>query len=162
MSDAREVIFSTVDAGSPDAEFALRQYFGELERRFDGGFDTTSAMSEAVASLNPPSGLFVIARIGDDIVGCGAILWMDDSTAEIKRMWVDATHRGIGLGKRLLGHLESHARSAQKRRVVLDTNQSLAEAISLYRNLGYEPIERYNDNPYAHHWFAKSLESGNE
>ena len=42
-------------------------------------------------------------------------------------------------------------------RVVLDTNESLDEAIAMYERAGYERIERYNDNPYAHHWFAKVL-----
>jgi hypothetical protein len=27
----------------------------------------------------------------------------------------------------------------------------------MYTSAGYSPIERYNDNPYAHHWFAKPL-----
>ena len=135
----------------------MAQYFGELDQRFVGGFDSTDALAEAESTLNPPSGLFVVAALGDDVVGCGAVQWIDGATAEIKRMWVDAGRRGIGLGKRLLGHLEAEARSSGRSRVVLDTNESLAEAISMYRSLGYDAIERYNDNPYAHHWFEKTL-----
>jgi thiamine kinase-like enzyme len=101
--------------------------------------------------------LFVIARLGDDVVGCGGVQWIDQETAEIRRMWVDSGRRGIGLGKRLLGYLEAEARASGRTRVVLDTNGSLTEAISMYRALGYSAIERYNDNPYAHHWFEKSL-----
>jgi hypothetical protein len=41
--------------------------------------------------------------------------------------------------------------------VVLDTNETLTEAISMYERAGYRPIERYNDNPDAQHWFAKDL-----
>ena len=26
----------------------------------------------------------------------------------------------------------------------------------MYERAGYRRIERYNDNPYAHHWFAKA------
>jgi ribosomal protein S18 acetylase RimI-like enzyme len=150
-------VFRAVDAGSTEATWALAQYFGELERRFAGGFDSNAALAEAATSLNPPSGLFILASLGTDVVGCGAILWIDVDTAEIKRMWVDSRRRGIGLGKRVLGHLEDEARSSGRSRVVLDTNESLAEAISMYRSLGYNTIERYNDNPYAHHWFEKSL-----
>ena len=146
-----------MDAGSTEANWALVQYFGELDRRFVGGFDTTEALGEATATLNPPYGLFVIARLEDEIVGCGAIHWIDDVTAEIKRMWVDPGRRGIGLGKRLLRHLEAEVLSSGRARVVLDTNESLAEAVSMYGALGYTAIERYNDNPYAHHWFEKSV-----
>jgi len=39
----------------------------------------------------------------------------------------------------------------------LDTNSALNEAQALYRKLGFAAIERFNDNPYAHHWFAKRL-----
>ena len=151
-----------MDAGSAEASWALAQYFGELEQRFDGGFDTAAALGEAASSFNAPCGLFVVVRLGDDVVGCGAIQWIDGVTAEIKRMWVASGRRGIGLGKRLLGHLEAEARSSGRSRVVLDTNESLAEAISMYRALGYDAIERYNDNPYAHHWFEKTLSSNDE
>jgi hypothetical protein len=40
---------------------------------------------------------------------------------------------------------------------LLDTNESLREALKLYRCSGYREIDRYNDNPYAHHWFEKAL-----
>jgi hypothetical protein len=39
----------------------------------------------------------------------------------------------------------------------LDTNAALAEAQALYRASGYAEIARFNDNPYAHHWFEKRL-----
>ena len=39
----------------------------------------------------------------------------------------------------------------------LDTNETLTEAIALYRTSGYREIPRYNDNPHAHHWFEKAL-----
>ena len=41
--------------------------------------------------------------------------------------------------------------------VVLDTNSVLLEAIAMYGRSGYQAIERYNDNPYARHWFRKQL-----
>jgi hypothetical protein len=32
------------------------------------------------------------------------------------------------------------------------------EALQLYRSSGYHEIARYNDNPYAQHWFEKDLD----
>ena len=157
MTGSSDVLFATVDAGSAEAQWALTQYFDELDRRFVGGFKSDEALRDAAPSLNPPSGLFFIAILGDDVVGCGGIQWIDTATAEIKRMWVDSKRRGIGLGKRLLGFLEAEARSAGRTRLIVDTNESLTEARSMYRALGYDAIERYNDNPYAHHWFEKVL-----
>ena len=41
--------------------------------------------------------------------------------------------------------------------VRLETNRSLVEAIRLYRENGYSEVERFNDEPYADHWFEKEL-----
>jgi ribosomal protein S18 acetylase RimI-like enzyme len=65
--------------------------------------------------------------------------------------------RGLGLGRRLLAELEGQARADGATSVRLDTHRSLTEAVTLYRSAGYREIAAYNDNPYAHHWFAKNL-----
>ncbi len=57
----------------------------------------------------------------------------------------------------MLASLEAGARDAGLKAVRLDTNRALTEAHALYRKLGYVEIERFSDNPYAHHWFAKQL-----
>ncbi len=157
MTDSADIHITTVDAGSAGARGALAHYFAELDRRLTGGFTVDAALDEATSSFNPPAGLFVIATSADEVVGCGALYWFDATTAEVKRMWVDAKVRGIGLGRRVLGHLEDEARRAGCQRVVLDTNEALVEAIAMYRALGYREIEPYNDNPDAHHWFEKLL-----
>ncbi|HZK73148.1 MAG TPA: GNAT family N-acetyltransferase, partial [Clostridia bacterium] len=78
---------------------------------------------------------------------------------EIKRMWVAESARGLGIGRRLLGELEKQAVSGGARAVRLETNKSLVEAISLYRSADYIEVARFNDEPYAHHWFEKQIGS---
>ena len=73
-------------------------------------------------------------------------------------MWVDPDARGLGVGARLLAELERHARRARVRVIRLETNRALREAIALYRSSGYVEVDRFNDEPYAHHWFEKRLE----
>jgi ribosomal protein S18 acetylase RimI-like enzyme len=75
-------------------------------------------------------------------------------------MWIDPDWRGAGLGRRLLSALERSAAASGYTEVVLDTNATLTEAISMYEAAGYRPTERYNDNPYAQRWFVKPLISG--
>ncbi len=70
-------------------------------------------------------------------------------------MWIHDDWRGLGLGRRLLAYLETAVSGLN--RIVLDTNSSLSEAIAMYQRSGYGAAEKYNDNPYAHHWFAKQL-----
>ena len=72
-------------------------------------------------------------------------------------MWVDRPHRGLGIAGRLLDALERDASARGHATVRLYTNRSLAEAKALYRARGYREIARYNDDPYADHWFEKRL-----
>ena len=158
-ANVESIRLATVDAGSDGAQWAMSQYFAELDERFPRGFDPGDALAEAVALMNPPNGVFLVALQGDAVVGCGGVQYLDDTTAEIKRMWVGPDARGAGLGKRLLARLEELARVSGRTRVVLDTNGVLLPAIAMYRSSGYIDIDRYNDNPYAEHWFAKDLRS---
>ena len=72
-------------------------------------------------------------------------------------MWVAPRMRGLGLGRRMLLALEHYAREAGVAVLHLETNRVLIEAIQLYRDCGYQEVEAFNDEPYAHHWFEKRL-----
>lgn len=158
LFDLATLAVEEVPIDSADARAALGRYLDELDRRFAAGVDLHAVgADDDRSSLSPPHGTFLVLRTPDSVVGCGGVRRLDTGDAEIKRMWIDPAWRGLGLGARMLDELEACARSRGHRRVVLDTNASLTEAISLYRRHGYEPIERYSDNPYAHHWFAKPL-----
>jgi GNAT superfamily N-acetyltransferase len=158
-SDAT-VSFDVVSPAAADARAALAHYFAELDTRFDGGFDAGETVADDVTTMSPPTGLFVVAYRAGVVVGCGGVKRHDDETAEIKRMWVAPTARGVRLGVRLLQTLEQRAADLGYSVVVLDTNRVLLEAVAMYRRSGYQAIERYNDNPYAHHWFMKALSHG--
>ena len=145
------------DPTSPDARWCFEQYFAELNQRFDAGFNPALSISADAAELTPPAGLLLIARLGTEAVGCGALKFHPDAPAELKRMWVSPKTRGLGLGQRLLGELEQQARSAGVRVLHLETNRNLTEAIKLYRRSGYQEVAAFNDEPYAHHWFEKHL-----
>ena len=144
------------DPGHPDARFCLQAYFGEIAGRFDGGFDPArSPVREE--QLTPPAGLFLVATLHGVPVGCGGIKFPAGAPAYIKRMWVSPAVRGLGLGRRLLAQLEDRAAARQMPAVQLETNRALPEAVALYRSAGYREVPPFNDEPYAHHWFAKSL-----
>lgn len=61
-------------------------------------------------------------------------------TVEIKRMYVVPTHRGLGLARRMLAHLEATARTAGAEQIILETGLKQPEAIALYRSEGYDEI----------------------
>jgi DNA-binding MarR family transcriptional regulator/GNAT superfamily N-acetyltransferase len=141
----------------PDARRCLRAYEDELSARFDGGFDPDRSNSAADHEMTPPAGLFLVATLRGEPVGCGGLKFHGDAPAEVKRMWVSPAVRGLGLGRRLLAELEAQAVRHGVRVLRLETNQTLAEAIALYRTAGYREVAAFNDEPYAHHWFQKDL-----
>ena len=146
-----------VDPTHPDARSCIRSYFAELERRSDSGFDPTQGISAEPHELRPPAGLLLVGYLRSEPVGCGAVKYHDDAPSEIKRMWVTETARGLGIGRRLLTELEAWAVRRGARSVRLETNRTLTEAIALYRSAGYLEVPAFNDEPFAHHWFEKSL-----
>lgn len=145
-------------ADSADARWCIAQYFDELGRRFEQGFDPARSIPAAEADMTPPHGLLLVARLRGRPVGCGALKHHPGEPTELKRMWVDPSTRGLGLGRRLLRELEQHAAGAGARTIRLETNASLTEAIALYRSAGYTEVPAFNDEPYADHWFEKHLD----
>ncbi|MEQ1954228.1 helix-turn-helix domain-containing GNAT family N-acetyltransferase [Mesorhizobium sp. CN2-181] len=142
---------------SDEARFCLGEYFAELARRFEEGFDLEIGKAAEASEMTPPKGWFLMARIDGEPAGCGVLKTLEDGIGEIKRVWVSPSARGLGIASRLMEKLESLALEAGLTSVRLDTNRALLEAQAMYRKLGYHEIARYNDNFYANHWFEKRL-----
>jgi DNA-binding MarR family transcriptional regulator/GNAT superfamily N-acetyltransferase len=158
---ASMVTFAVEDPSTADARWCFEQYFGELDARFDAGFDPQLSISADASELTPPEGLLLMARLRGRPVGCGAIKFHGESPAELKRMWISPSVRGMGVGRRMLSELERRARKTGVAILRLETNRALSEAIALYRRAGYVEVEPFSGEPYAHHWFEKKLSSAN-
>ena len=151
------VRFEVVDPTDERARYCLREYFAELDRRFEGGFEPGRSLATPAEDLRPPHGAVLLAALRDEPVGSAMLMFEAAGTALIKRMWLSPTVRGLGVGRRLLAALEEQAKAGGAHTIRLETNRVLTEAISLYRSTGYEEVEAFNDEAYAHHWFAKRL-----
>lgn len=160
LLQASMVVFSVEDPRTADARWCIDQYFAELNARFESGFDPGRSISADVDELTPPAGAILIARMRGRPIGCGALKFHAHKPAELKRMWVAPEARGLGIGRRLLVELERYAKQAGVRKLRLETNGSLTEAISLYRRSGFREVPAFNDEPYAQHWFEKELPRG--
>lgn len=154
------VEIAVADPASADARACIDAYLCELDMLFDGGFDASRSVSADPGELVPPRGVFVIARLDGQAIGCGGLKITGPGAGEIKRMWVAPSARGQGIAQRLLEALEAHAVAIGLDTLRLDTNRNLTEARALYARNGYREIPRYNDNPYADHWFEKRLDPG--
>ncbi|WP_329181142.1 GNAT family N-acetyltransferase [Streptomyces sp. NBC_01477] len=147
----------------PDAVTLIRRYYTELIIRYYGR-PTDDAEVSAVIAQEPsddlalPTGIFAVARIGGAAVGCLGVRALDAGTVELTRMFVVPEARGRGVAGSLIELAEGLARGTFGARAVrLDTRADLVEARALYARHGYREIERYNDSPYADHWFEKTL-----
>jgi DNA-binding MarR family transcriptional regulator/GNAT superfamily N-acetyltransferase len=154
---AGAVVVMRERADSADATWCLAQYFAELARRFEAGFDPGKGGAAGAATMNPPHGWFFVARLDGRPAGCGGLVRLSPADGEIKRVWTTPEARGLGVARRIVGAIEATAQEAGLTTLKLDTNRALKEAHALYRKLGYVEIARYNDNPYADHWFEKRL-----
>lgn len=146
-----------VDPTHPDATRCVRSYFAELDSRSESGFDPAAGISAEPHELRPPAGHMLVVYRGSEPIGCGAVKHHEDAPSEIKRMWVAETARGLGIGRGLLAELEACAVRSGTRTVRLETNRALIEAIAMYRSAGYVEVTAFNDEPFAHHWFEKTL-----
>jgi DNA-binding MarR family transcriptional regulator len=154
---AATVALEAVDPGHPDAQHCLRSYFTELHERFETGFDPARSLLPDAGELRPPRGLFLVARLHGEPVGCAGLKLPPGAPAEIKRMWVAPHARRLGLGRRLLAELETQAAEHDCDVLRLDTNKALSAAINLYHSYGFREVAAFNDEPYAHHWFEKRI-----
>lgn len=157
-----EVTIAPEPADGAAADWCLRQYLALLNQRFEGGYDPANAQPTDPIDFSPPGGVFLIARASGQPVGCGALRSCGPNDGgkrigEIKRVWVDESARGLGIGQKLLTALETRARGLGLNTLRLDTNKSLTEAQALYEKNGYAEVQPFNDDPYPDHWFEKKL-----
>ena len=111
-------------------------------------------------SVLPPNGVMVRADLGGTPVGCGAIRVLDATRAEVKRMYVDPSTRGLKVGAAMLDWLEAEAREIGLAELVLETGTRQLAAIGLYEKAGYEPTPLWGEylrSPDTSLCFCKSF-----
>jgi protein-tyrosine phosphatase len=151
----------------------LQAYLEELEARdpelrsdmLATAIDSSIGANAVAAEFEPPNGLFIAVYVNATIGGIGGVRCFVEGAesdrvqrvGEIKRMFFTPEARGKGLARQLLTHLEDAAIAYGCDVAKLDTRTCLTEARALYVSHGYEETDRYNDNPFAQHFYEKPL-----
>ena len=143
-----------IHALSPDdideARALLRDYQADL------GIDLCfqnfeQELAELPGGYAPPHGVFLLARVDGEPAGCCALrhLPLSDhlNACEMKRLFVRHSHRGLGLGRRLVDATLSQAHVAGYNTVLLDTLNEMEMARGLYQSMGFVETEPYYLNP---------------
>jgi GNAT superfamily N-acetyltransferase len=130
--------------------------FRELNEAWITEFFTIEAKDRQVLGdpagyILGPGGQIVMGVLGDQIVGCCALLAVAEGEFEIGKMAVAEECRGRGVGRKLLANTIERAKQIGAKRLYLETSTKLPNAIHLYEALGFShlPPERVQRSPYA-------------
>ena len=148
------------DVGDTDLCRALmREYAAYLNASVGGEHICVESLEKELAELPgeyaEPGGTVLLAFADEEPAGCVALKPLripkgrpEERACEMKRLWVRAGHHGTGLGRGLADAVVEAARVRGYSAMYLDTMPaSMQAAYGLYRSMGFEPVERYNNNP---------------
>jgi ribosomal protein S18 acetylase RimI-like enzyme len=92
-------------------------------------------------------GRLLVALVDGKVAACVAYHALNETQAEMKRLYVHPQFRGLHLGQLLGARIVDAARADGYAQMVLDTIKPFKAAIHIYRGLGFEEIPAYYDNP---------------
>ncbi|HEY6534461.1 MAG TPA: GNAT family N-acetyltransferase [Candidatus Nitrosocosmicus sp.] len=108
-------------------------------------------------------GCFWIVEHKNDshIIGTVAIRNLKDlvsiSSAELKRMFLAKSYRGLGIGQQMIETAIDFAKRMGYTRILLDSSKKLKVSRNLYLKNGFLDISRYNNNHRADVFMEKKL-----
>jgi GNAT superfamily N-acetyltransferase len=138
LFDSSALTITTDDPNGEDATRLIHALCSEIGARY-GTPRSRFSPDEALAARTA----FVVARLGGQPIGCGALRRIDEATAEVKRVYVAPNGRRRGIARRILHALEQLAAGFNYRAIRLGTGIEQPEAIGLYESSGYHRIAAY-------------------
>ena len=108
-------------------------------------------LSDPETHILSGGGAILLAEQDGIVVGTCALVAMEEGTFEVAKMAVNPALRGAGIGRKLLQAAVEAARARQARRLYIETNNTLSNAVHLYESCGFIhiPVERRQPSPYA-------------
>ena len=100
---------------------------------------TEGVFADELSMQNRGSRYYLVALLGDRLVGYGGMIYMDDA-AHITNVAVDVSMRRRGIATELLLDLSWEARRAGMKSLTLEVRESNVSAQSLYRRFGFVPV----------------------
>lgn len=123
----------------------LRDYYNEFDDKTC--FTSFDAEMDNIQQLYAEADKHKLIAVDDDsgeVVGCVAYRTLSPGVSEMKRLYVNPSHRGYKLGRRLAEAIIEKAKIAGLHSMILDTMMEMKSAQQLYHRLGFHIIEPYN------------------
>lgn len=147
---------ATNEADFVQAKSLFTEYIRSLN--FELTFqDVDRELREIAMEYHHPTGVLLLAYDGDTAVACVGVRKYDAYTAELKRMFVKPTYRGLQLGRKLLEMAIEEARGLGYQSLVLDSVADMGAALRLYQSFGFQEIAPYRFNPIAGAVYMKKV-----
>lgn len=131
-------------ASNKDCEEVTRLVYGVLKEyglEPDPGA-TDADLKDIEQSYFARGGMFFVLEDRDgSIIGAYGLYPLENRTCELRKMYLDKSHRGKGLGRFLLDSALAEARKLGFKRMTLETASVLKEAIALYKRYGFVVCE---------------------
>lgn len=136
-------------AYEPPLNEALFAFLGRCLPESGRSFDPEGRHAHLLRIEEAYEALWCLVEDGGEVVGCAGVRALDARTCELKTLFVFERLQGRGWGRRLAERAVAFARERGYDAVRLDTVSTSANAIALYRRLGFRDIDRYGGNPMA-------------
>lgn len=140
MRDGQLSIRPATNADGP----AVRELIFSILREFHLPPDPTHTdadLQDIESAYIKGGGRFdVLVGVDGNIIGSVGLHRIDDTTIELRKMYLHPTQRGKGLGVRLLDHALTEARRLGFKRMTLETASQLKVAIGMYTRAGFRPM----------------------
>lgn len=137
------VTIAAEDFGAAESRELLAEFDHEMRLRYGSGDEPMHPV--------PPADVvtFLVARVDGRAVGCSALRRHDSGLAEVKRMYVRADARRLGIGMALLSQLVAAGRDAGFSVLRLETGGAQPEAIAMYEAAGWRLIDGFGQYAWS-------------
>lgn len=136
------IVIQKTDPREPPVQ-ALIDELDDYQARL---YPAESNFGSDIESLAQPEVRFFSVAVDGVILGCGGF-WLHGDYAEVKRVYIHPESRGLGLGRKLMAHIEAQMLAEGRSISRLETGVSQPEALGLYRALGYAERGPFGDYP---------------
>lgn len=149
MQDCPKLLIRPFEPGDEAAFRSLNEAW--IAKYFTIEDADRQVLEHPVANILQTGGHILMALVGERAIGCCALLASGPGEFELAKMAVLESERGRGVGRKVIEFAVEYARNLQARRIYLETNRKLGNAIHLYESVGFRHVspDQIPPTPYA-------------